>query len=325
MSEQEEQGSLLDYGQNEEPPKEEETPPPESGEQETPEEEAAVETEASEDEDSVELSSLDQLPEVLKQYDESIDLDSEALFNLSVPVKVNHETKEVPLAELKASYEIGQATRQELEEAKERASKIIEEANQHKESFVSTAQTMGKLLESVEQEINRDEKNIDWNKLRTDDPAEWTAKRDEIRERRDRLEKLKKEASETWENANQVHQHQVQQQLDARLPEERKKLLERVPEWEDDEKAKNEKQEVIQYLANEGFDQNQLKIAAYNGSLLAMAIKAMRYDKSRSKAGDIKKKMVRVPKKTMKPGSKSQDKPQPNGADQTDPVRILYG
>lgn len=178
----------------------------------------------------------------------------------------------------------------------------------------------GELVQTLEAEINGTEE--DWNKLRRDDPAEYAARRDEQRERQAKLEAIKQQAAGTAQQTAAATEEQYNKQLEESLPVEREILLERVPEWKDAEKASHEQQEVYNWLTADGYSPEDIKIASYNGKLMSLAVKAMRYDQSKQKSEAAKKKVTTIPK-ILKPGTK---KDASNASEQpTDRVGVLYG
>ena len=70
-------------------------------------------------------------------------------------------------------------------------------------------------------------------------------------------------------------------------------------------------------------NEDQIVEIAYNGKLMGHLIRSMRYEKSKGKVEAAKKKVLKIPPKTLKPG-KAEEKPQPK-ADANDRVSILYG
>lgn len=307
--------SLLDsmYPSQEAPVVEEPKPEGEGEGQEATGEGAEQGGEAQE----VELSSLEELAE-------HFELDPEWLQTLSITQKVNGEAIPVKLADALATHRKVTAGDQYLTEAKTKAKSILEEANQQKEQLSGTLSTFAKLLESVESELERDTKGIDWAKLRESDPAEYAAKKAELKERRERLDQTKAEAAKAWQQVAAKAAQEQQEALKQRLPQEREVFLERVPEWADEEKAAAEREKVAQYLSGEGFSEDDIRVASFNGKVLAMAVKAMRYDAAKAKSETIKKKVVKIPK-VLKPGPKTTETPKPNDAGRKDdPASILY-
>lgn len=303
--------SLLDnlYG-----PSEETADEPESSE--APQE-AAPEEGSEEQVEEVEITTVEELAEHFQ-------IDPEWIPNLKITQKVNGQPVEFSISEALATHMKVAAADSYLAEAKQKAKAIEEEARQKEQAVVSTLASFSKLVESVEAELDKDIKNIDWNRLREDDPAEYAAKKADIKERRERLDKMKQEAAASYQETLRKAAEAQQKLLQERLPQEQQIFLERVPEWLDSEKKAQERDELVKYLSEEGFSEQDIQVAAFNGRLLALAVKAMRYDKAKTRSEAAKKKVVKIPK-VMKPGSKSKPTPKPNGVEKKDAVSILYG
>ena len=89
------------------------------------------------------------------------------------------------------------------------------------------------------------------------------------------------------------------------------------------EKAEKEVQEVLEYLRKDGFSDEHIKTASWNGRLMALATKAHRYDQMKSKSQAAKKKVTKIPK-VLKPGSQKPSKSNATTG-KKDRVEILYG
>lgn len=267
----------------------------------------------------------DQEVKSFEELAEHLELDPEWFRGLAITEKVNGKEVQVTLADALSTHRKVKAADTYLSEAKTKSKAILEDANQQKDALQSTVATLGKLVETLEDEYQRDTKGIDWAKLREDDPAEYSARREEIRDRKARLDEIKSQAAQALSGVTEKTQQHRLHAMQERLPEERQALLERVPEWKDTEKAEAERGDLVNYLSGDGFSENEIRAASFNGKVLALAIKAMRYDKSKSKANSAGKKVRRVPK-VLKPGGGKPD-PKPNGKDKgnNDPASILYG
>lgn len=282
--------------------------------------EGSVEVSEGSEVEEVELQSLEELAE-------HFELDQDWLTKLAITRKVNGKPVKVSISEALDSLDKVKAADDYLADADKRRNEILTEATQKQEQLTTTIATFAKLLESVESEIDSDVKAIDWTKLREDDPAEYAAKKDEVRERKSRLDAMKQEAREAVSKSMSQHQQQTEEAIwedrKMRFQTEKEALLRELPEWEEDsEKATAEQQEAVAYMKKLGASENQIMDTLYRGIALATIVKAMRYDKAKTKASAARKKVVRVTKKVLKPGA-SRDAPKPNGKD--DPVTILYG
>lgn len=290
-----------------------------------PSEEAANEPESSEapQEAAPEEGSEEQVEEVeittVEELAEHFQIDPEWIQNLKITQKVNGQPVEFSISEALATHMKVAAADSYLAEAKQKAKAIEEEARQKGQAVVSTLATFSKLVESVEAELDKDIKNIDWNRLREDDPAEYAAKKADIKERRERLDKMKQEAEASYQELLRQAAEAQERLREERLPQERQIFLERVPDWNP-----QERDELVKYLSEEGFSEHDIQVFAFNGRLLALAVKAMRNDKAKTRSEAAKKKVVKIPK-VMKPGSKSKPTPKANGVEKQDAVSILYG
>lgn len=258
----------------------------------------------------------------IEELAEHFELEPGWIENLTIQQKVNGKQIDVPLTEALSTHRKVKAADTYLSEAKEKSKAIMADVNQQAEQMNMAVVSAGTLLKTLGDELEADTNAIDWAALRTQDPAEYSAKKDEHRDRRARFEALQQQAMTQYQTVSEQFAQQFEDAQQARLPQEHQILVDRVPEWADDEKASQERTELVNYLYNEGFAEEDVKVASFNGRMLAIAVKAMRYDKSKEKADATAKKVVKIPK-IMKPGTESTDKP--NSADKDDPVSILYG
>ena len=166
--------------------------------------------------------------------------------------------------------------------------------------------------------------NLNWDKLREDDPAEHFAKRQEMKERKEKLDGYKSGIKQQIEAAKSTAQQTAEAERAQSVPEQRQLLAELLPEWKDAKVFAKEKQEIVPYLTDKGFSVEDIREAAHQAPVLALAVKAMRYDRSKRKAAKAKKKVTKAPK-MLRPGSdQSATKPK-SGKDEKDPVKIMYG
>lgn len=275
--------------------------------------EAEVETEVETDE--VEVQTLEQLAEHLET-------DPDWIRGLTVTEKVNGKEVEVSLSDALATHRKVTAGDDYLADAKAKAKDLISSADEDKQVVAASAATLNAILLEVEAEINGDMKDEDWAKLRRDDPAEYSAKKEEIRERRARLDDMKQRAMSAFSETSTKLTEKQEAARKAALPEEYDKFLKRVPEWNDDEVAAKESKQIGEYLKANGHTPEEIKIASYNGNLMAYIRNSMLYEQSKGKLDVAKKKVTKIPK-VLKPGKPAEQKPTDGNKD--DRVSILYG
>ncbi|MEW8048943.1 MAG: hypothetical protein AB2792_19810 [Candidatus Thiodiazotropha sp.] len=137
------------------------------------------------------------------------------------------------------------------------------------------------------------EYNIDWNALRTENPAEFAAKRQEFQERYSQIQNAKAATQ-------QQQQALTEQQLAELYQKESVALLDKIPTWSDESVAKQEMEGVNEYLLTMGYSKEEIA-SVLDHRAVAIARDAMLYRKQKSNIEIAKKKVVKKPK-VMKPG-----------------------
>lgn len=252
------------------------------------------ETESATETDEAPISSVSELIEHLET-------DPEWFNGLKVQVKVNDKPVETTLSDLIKNYQIEEAAKDRLEQAKAKAQAVNQELAEKSQALEGQFAVVAKMVEGAEALLNQDVRAVDWAKLREDDPAEYAARHAEIRERRDRIELMKRDAVTSWQEAGAKTQAERLVQLRQHLQSEQSALLENLPEWRDDAKAKAEKAQLADYLLKRGFTQQDV-MGASDHRLVLLARKAMLFDQGQAKVDVAKKKLAKVPK-VMKPGA----------------------
>lgn len=266
--------------------------------------------------EEVELSTFAELAEHLET-------EPEFLEGLTVSQKVNGEQIQVKVADALQTHRQVTSGDAYLSEAKTKAKAIVADVRQQKESLAETAVVAATILQELDSQLEGDIKSINWAQLRADDPAAAALKLRDVDARRAHIDGLRTKAQTTYRASLAKIKTDEENARVAGLPQQHEKLLEMVPEWSDEKKASAEQQEVIQYLQKSGFTEQQIEIANFNGPMLALAIKAKRYDSAKGKSEAIKKKVIKIPK-VIKPGAKPEApaKPKAGTEDRSD---ILYG
>lgn len=269
------------------------------------------------DDGSVEVHSLSELAEYLQA-------DPEWLESLTTVQKVNGKPVEVKLADALATHRKVVAADSYLEDAKAKSKAIIQEASQQRDQLGERLVVFTTLIDDVEKQLDAEISGANLAQLRKDDPGEYAARIREFEARKHDLQSKKQQAAEAYRQALiQARQAERQAALQ-RLPEEREKLTSKLPEWADEKKAAKEREKVLTYLQKEGFTDEQIELADLNGSVLALAVKAMRYDASRGKLDTARDKILKIPAKVLKPGPKDDESSKPK-PDPSDRVASLYG
>lgn len=206
-------------------------------------------------------------------------------------VKVDGETVEVPLSELLSGYSrTSDYTRKTQALAEDRKATDAE-----LKAIRDERQQLAKKLEALEAALP-DEPNIDWEKLRNEDPIEYLSQKELQRERRDARQLAAAERDKLLQQQAAEQQQYLQQHIAA----ESERLLKAIPTWADEKKALAEKQAVIDYARSAGFSDEELSHLYDHRAVVALR-KAMLYDKMMANARS-KTEAVKDAPKTAKPG-----------------------
>lgn len=252
-----------------------------------------VESEAPEVEE-VPISSIEQLIE-------ANEFDPEWFESLSIPVKVNGQVSSAKLSELKNSFQIQQAAEARLAEAKEFAKSQHQEIEQRRGQIEQELNIAAALITQAETILQGDVSKIDWDKLRVNDPAEFSAKQVEYSQRMAQINAAKQQALQQYQAAKAQQDAEAKRLESERVNAESQKLFEKIHEWKDPETAKAEKAAVAEYLLGLGFSKDEIGTISDHRLILA-ARKAMQFDKGQNKAEVAKKKVLTIPK-VLKPGA----------------------
>ncbi len=254
----------------------------EPSEEET--EEADVEYEATEDDDEQPEEAFEESDDVEEYY----------------TVKIDGEEKQVTADELVKNYQLEQAAQKRMQEAASER----KQAEAERQVIAQQREQYEQALNVLSQQLTVQEPTQEyWEKLYAEDPLEYVKQRDAVRDRKDNLAKVQQEQMRVQQEKQQemvkVHQEH--------LAKESQRLLERIPEWRDEEVATREKQQVIQYAQRIGFTEQELQTASDSRAIETLR-KAYLYDELMAKKPAAQKKVRKAPKvtKSGKPTPKSE-------------------
>ena len=268
------------------------------------------------DVEEIEVQSLSQLAEHLET-------DPDWIMGLKTKAKIRGEEVEFSIKDAIETYQKVESADSYLREAKEKGAAHAESIAKREEQVSNSVAEMAAMVELMENSMNAGLNSDEMKRLRNEDPAEYAARKADYDERKKALDGLKQAARQRYEQTLQAINEEREKARKEALPEEQDALLTRVPEWRDIEKAEKEVTQVLEYLSKDGFSDEDIKTASWNGRLMAMATKAYRYDMAKGKTEAAKKKITRIPK-ILKPGNQ---KPASSNATKgkKDRVDILYG
>ncbi len=237
------------------------------------------------------------------QLVENQEWDPEWADQLTVTTVVNGETQERTIGELKAIDQTMEAAEQRLTDAKAVAQQARQEANGQRETMATEVAGAAALVTLAEQLIQLDEAGL--AELKDSDPERFLILKDEIKEKRAEIEKVRGVAGNAMrELLQQITSPEMSEEEQMELARtENTKLLEKVPEWQaDSELAQKESTELVSHaIKSYGFTEEEIG-QINDHRLFVMARDAMLYRRQESAAEAARDKVLKIPR-VMKGGS----------------------
>ena len=286
--------------------------PEETEESENDSEETEEPDEAPEETEESDLAESDEVASYRADMTESLKEGREHYDHIKVPIKVNGVEGEATLTELVRDFQktenLGQKTKLL---ASERAA-LDEEISSQRAQYGEALSNAASLVNQLEQQLIQSTEDIDWKDLRENDPAEFSAKKQEILERQQQFQNAKGKIA-------QEHQEKLAEHFENVISRESSALIEDFPEWADEKVGSTEKMKVREYLINEGFtslevdgsvdkDGNIISAGIVDHRAIKLAYKAMMHDAGGKKVELTKKRVRKLPKvaRPGKPSSKAE-------------------
>ena len=236
--------------------------------------EQEIKEEESNDETSEEVSQQEQIETQEKQ-----DSTEEELYK----VKVAGQEFDVTLDELRNGYSRDADYRRKTEELSYEKKQFMSESEKQRQDYSSKLNELNQLMSVAQQQLQTEINSSDLEKLYEEDPTE--AARIEHRLRR-KQEKLNSAMAKT--------QSEQQKQFDSFLQEQQKKLVVKMPEFSNPEKASQLKSSMKNTLNSYGFNDQEVA-QVYDHRIVMLVNDAMKYR-------NMQKAKPNIAKKISKPG-----------------------
>ena len=256
-------------------PQKEQQDAPEPTKEESPQvedqpQEQEIKEEESNDETSEEVSQ-EQTNEIQQEHDSTY------------KVKVAGQELDVTLEELKNGYSRDADYRRKTEELSYDKKQFMSESEKQRQNYSSKLNEANQLLSVAQQQLQTEINSADLEKLYEEDPTE--AARIEHRLRR-KQEKLNSAMAKT--------QSEQQKQFDSFLQEQQKKLVVKMPEFSNPEKASQLKSSMKTTLNSYGFNDQEIA-QVYDHRIVMLVNDAMKFR-------NMQKAKPNIAKKISKPG-----------------------
>ena len=214
-----------------------------------------------------------------EQLEESEDSEEEKP-DQTFTVKVDGTEVTVTLDELQKGYSRTQDYTRKTQQIAEIRRQVESEAEAIRAERSQYAQLLGALESQVQQDA---QPNIDWDRLYQEDPIEWVRQKEVMRENQAKSQAIQFEQQRLAE----ISQQEQAQQMQSFLAQQRDELLKVLPDWKDPNKAKKEKELLIDFGQKAGFSADELK-NIFDHRVVNVLRKAALYEQIMSKRQNIK-------------------------------------
>ena len=203
--------------------------------------------------------------------------DGEILINL----KVNGKTEQVDLKEAISQTQFSKANDEKARTLADERKTFESERAQVAEAYQNQLRQVQGLGEMLQNKLTQEFQSIDWDRLRSQDPAEWAAKQQEFAQRNQELQQAGQMLGQQM-RYEQEQQAQIEaQERQKVLQHERQLMIESNPEWADEARMKTDLGEIIEYAQASGFSPEELQDVIYSRHVNVLK-KAMLYDQGQT-------------------------------------------
>lgn len=264
--------------------------------------EEAAEAEDTEDEseaDDAQTESLElsDLAEYLGLEQDRLDVGDDG--ELRVKTKVDGEEGTAKLADLIKSYQLeGHLNKQNMEvaEQKKALAQKQEQFETQMQEKLNQAEDLIKISwQQLESESNTEQLDRQLAEGEISE-GEYALQKMRFQEKQNKLAQMYQQIQQERQQYSGVSEERRQQTL----AEEQQKLYQAIPEWQDPDTAKKERNEIMQYAKAIGFRDEEVSSFTDHRAVVALR-KAMMFDNLQKSKPDLSKKVKRAPKIT-KPG-----------------------
>jgi hypothetical protein len=155
--------------------------------------------------------------------------------------------------------------------------------------------------------------NINWPQLQVSNPTEYIKNMQALQQTQAQLAQMKQSASQNIAAQKQQWEAQQQTVRAERLAREQQALLKAIPEWRDPKVADAERLELSEFMLALGYTADEINNVDDHRALLVVR-DAMRFRHAKTSGDVAAKKVVKLAKKLVKPGTRTTDPAQTQAA-----------
>lgn len=240
----------------------------------------------------------------LSEYLSKTGVEAESFYKMPVTVKIDGKTEDVPLSDVVKAYQLERHIQNKSIAVSEQQRAFETERTQAIEVWrqnITQAAALGNL---ARQQLMGEFQNIDWNKLRMEDPVKWAVMNADFNQKAGVIDKYIQDAN----HAEQQRQQVLQQELVQKIPQEREKMLSLRPEWRDEKQFQAARTEMSSYAHKLGFTDAEIQ-NVFDHRFMAVLHDATRYAQLQAQAPQAVKR-VRTAPQVAQPGARQTRDPQ---------------
>jgi hypothetical protein len=181
-----------------------------------------------------------------------------------VPVTIDGKVETLPLEEVAAGYQ-----------RQSDYTRKTQELASHKQAVLEERQTYATMLVALRDQLQQQQpEEPNWDEVYRADPVGYARRRDEWRDKQDKIAASQFELS----RLQTLQQQQNAEQLAQVVAKGREKMLAMNPAWKDQTVFENDRQQLVQYLRTTGGYSAEEISQAYDPRAVVLADKARRWD-----------------------------------------------
>lgn len=220
--------------------------------------------------------------------------------------KVDGKEQEISFNSLLRSYRLQQHVDEKAKEVNSQKEAVAAEVKQLRDNYQVAIQQAALMITAQEEELIAEFNSVDWDKVKESNPNQYIIKRDEYKERFNKLQSKRMSLGEKWDADQQKANAEISERLNNQLSKEAELIVEKIPEWKDSETAKREALEIKAYAISQGFSEKELSTLIDHRAWV-MLRKANLYDQLSNKTNTTVKKITTLPKIVQKKTSGDPD------------------
>lgn len=191
--------------------------------------------------------------------------------------KVNGEVETVDAKTLIAGFQNNKANTKKAQEHAEQVKAFEAQTEQVKQAYASKLGSVDTLTKYFEKQLIAEFDNVDWDKLKNEDPAMYAANRLDFQSKAEELQRIQDAIQKDTEAEAQAYQKEVLENQQVYLKQQFETMLIKNPEWQNKE-VRDEAQASFRNFVNEqyGFTEAEFE-SVFDARLIEMIKDAQRY------------------------------------------------